>query len=81
MADPVPLVEEAGRLEMRPDKLTGVEAATVVMYQLSQGMKLTQRLVAAMTGLSPDNSGRLLAEMSRVAPIYSEEGEWRIIDR
>jgi len=78
MPEIMPLIEDATSLSVARDRLTGIEAAARVMYHLSKGEIVTPALVAAMTGLSRSHSSHLLSEMSRVVPIYSDNGHWSI---
>jgi hypothetical protein len=72
------LALEAAHLQLRTDRFTAIEAAATVMLHLSRGEEMTPRMVAAMTGFSPKKAWELLAEMSRVVPILSEDGHWRM---
>jgi hypothetical protein len=72
------LAHEAATLAVARDRMTGVEAAARVMYHLGRGEVMTPAFVSAMTGLSRSHASDLLSEMSRVVPIYSDEGHWSI---
>jgi hypothetical protein len=73
---PSNLAVEAASLPLARDRMTGVEAAARVMYHLDRGEVMTPALVAAMTGLSRSHASVLLSRMSRVVPIYSDDGHW-----
>lgn len=75
---PDSLAIEAASLPLVRERMTGVEAAARVMFHLGRGEVMTPALVAAMTGRSRANSSHLLSEMSRVVPIYSDDGYWSI---
>jgi hypothetical protein len=75
---PSDLALEAAHLELRKDRLTAIEASATVMLHLSRGETLTPKMVAALTGFSPKKAWELLAEMSRVAPIFSDDGIWQM---
>jgi hypothetical protein len=59
--------------------LTPTERVAVVMLALVRGQRLTSSDVARMTGLTTGAALRLLQNISRVAPVYDDEGEWQLL--
>lgn len=74
----VPLAVEAASLPLVRERMTRVEAAGFVMYRLSCGDTLTPEFLSVLTGIPRKQCWALLAEVSRTAPIYSEDGHWRL---
>ncbi|MCJ7830937.1 MAG: hypothetical protein MUP86_00215 [Dehalococcoidia bacterium] len=59
---------------------TAQERSALVAWHLAHGEALTVAAVIALTGLSYDRSRHLMAELSRVLPIYSEDGFWQVAE-
>jgi hypothetical protein len=48
------------------------------VYRLSCGDTLTAGFASALTGIDAKEVKRLLGEISRVSPVYDENGYWRM---
>ena len=59
-------------------ELTVTERVGKVVWWLAQGDGLTVANVCKLTGLSPSGAWRMLAALSRVIPIYDDEGVWQL---
>ncbi len=70
---------EAGRLRLARDKMTRVEAAGFAVFRLSCGDSLSAGWLATLTGRTAKDCRLLLEELSRTAPIYGDEGFWRMV--
>lgn len=53
------------------------ERAAYVAFWLAEGRKFSVRQVAERTGLTRQGALDLLKAISRVIPIYEEDGIWR----
>ena len=60
--------------------MTPLERAAHVTMRLVQGEGLTARAIACQYGVSRKTAYELLGRTSRVVPIYSERGVWRLMD-
>lgn len=57
---------------------TSQERAALVAWHLAHGESLTLFNVMDLTGLTYDRSRHFMSELSRVIPIYSEDGLWMV---
>jgi len=64
---------------MTEDRLTTTEAAALLVWHLSHGDVLTAQEAAQMLGLSRQGAWSLLCRISRVVPIYENDGYWQVI--
>lgn len=57
---------------------TPSERVALVVWYMAHGMGLSTREVARLTGLQPRNARELMYRVSRILPVYQEEGVWLI---
>lgn len=60
--------------------MTPVERAAHITMRLVLGEELTARQIARQYGVSRKSAFGLLSRTSRVIPIYSDRGIWRLSD-
>ena len=60
--------------------MTPRERAGHIMFRLGRGEHLTVRQVVIEYGISRQAAYKTLSDLSRVNPIYSDEGLWRVLD-
>ncbi len=65
---------------MEHEGMTPLERAAHVTMRLVRGEELTARAIARQYGVSRKTAYELLGRTSRVVPIYSEHGVWRLMD-
>lgn len=63
------------------EKLTGAEAAAKVTWALAHGEGLRTADVVALTGMTRSGAYDVMQRISRVIPIYQEEGSgvWQVL--
>ena len=74
-----PLAVEAASLPLARGRMTRAEVAGFLVYRLSCGDVLTAGFASALTGMDAKEIGRLLGEVSRVTPLYADNGYWRML--
>lgn len=62
------------------EDMSPLERAAHVTMRLVQGEELTPRQIAREYGVSRQTAYCLLGRTSRVVPIYSERGVWRLLE-
>ena len=60
------------------DSMIPTERAAIVTARLLAGRAMTVREVAEAVELTHSGAAKLLARISRVLPVYDEDGVWRI---
>lgn len=61
-------------------EMTPVERAAHITMRLVLGEELTPRQIAIQYGVSRQTAYQVLGRTSRVVPIYSERGVWRLLE-
>lgn len=60
--------------------VTPTERAAIVTRELMRGGAFTEYDVAEMTECDRSTGLRLLQRLSRVLPLYEDDGRWRLLD-
>ena len=61
-------------------ELTAQERAAMVTYDIIMGRQLTTLEIARRIGITNMGAWKLMQRVSRVVPVYQDEGRWRILD-
>ena len=66
------------RVSQRRLDLTPQERAALIAWHLAHGEALCPEALMSLTGLTADRCRHLMYELSRVLPIYYEDGYWQV---
>jgi hypothetical protein len=64
---------------MPTNTMTPEERAALLVWHLAHGEAVTVHYAAQVTGLGYHGAYRLLKGISRVVPIYDDEGIWQVV--
>lgn len=62
-----------------PRETVTTERVALVLLPLARGRRLTTRQAAELAEMTPAGAWRMLTRLSRVAPLYFENGKWGIV--
>jgi len=66
---------------VQPQKeYTAQERAALITHKLAMGAEMSTAEIAKRTGTTASAASYLISKISRVTPVYHDDGKWKMLD-